>query len=226
MKYAVCDLSAAIAADTLAAYAAAQQRQLREQYAECFDGDGVTDEVRVAASDDVPATDEILICLEPNAPTDEAGAIGYHALGVIHVFLDIAAQAGVSWQSVASHEVLENRADPRLHACVELDDGTIWDREVCDRVEADTYQIDGVELSNFNTPECFEPTPGANEKYDWLGLSTKPNEVRPGGYAQQFTLDQGWTQVGEMRAYRKALSDLGLSRGAKRRSRLPAGDQK
>jgi hypothetical protein len=219
MKYAVCDLSAAIASDALSAYAAAQQRQLREHYASVFDGDGIDDEVRVAAAEDVPAADEILICLEPTAPSDEQGAIGFHGLGVIHVFLDIAAQAGVSWQSVASHEVLEARADPRLHACVELDDGTIWDREICDRVEADSYQIDGVELSNFNTPECFEPTPGVVEKYDWLGLSTQPNEVRPGGYAQEYTPDQGWTQVGQMRPYRQKLSDLGLSRGAKRRAR-------
>jgi len=165
--------------------------------------------------------------IEPAAPADQQGALGYHDLGVLHCFLDLAEQSGTPWTSILSHEVLEARADTRLHRCVELDDGTIWDYEVCDRVEADSYKIAGVELSNFNTPACFEPPQGWETliahglRFDWLGLSTKPNEIRPGGYAQQFTIGQGWSQVtnGQMRAYRRELAARGLSRLHKRKRR-------
>lgn len=227
MRYVVVDLSGSRPAEELAAYAAAQQRQLREHYAACFDGDGDQDVVRVAgpaAGLDLAYTaDEFPIFLHPTAPAAEGGAaLGEHRLDGCHVYLDLLAQAGQDWRPTASHEVLEARADRRLHACVELDDGTIWDREVCDRVEADSYLIDGVPLSNFNAPECFEPpptpTPGVT-KYDWMGLSSTPNEVRPGGYAQRFDPQDGWVQVGQMRAYRAELARRGLSRGARRARR-------
>ena len=91
----------------------------------------------------------------------------------------------------------------------------------CDRVEADTYTIDGVQVSNFNLPACFEPPKKRDGvTYDYLGKSTKPNEVRTGGYAQKFNPTRGWTQVGEMRSYRAKLAELGLSRNAKRLRRL------
>jgi hypothetical protein len=59
--------------------------------------------------------------------------------------------------------------------------------------------------------------------YDWLNLSTAPNQVRPGGYAQQYTTGQGWQQVTDAHvppsAYRQQLRALGISRGAVRASR-------
>ncbi len=224
MKFAVVDLSKTILQADLDAYAAAQQTQLRAHYASVYDGDGDQDEVRVAYTGDPLAAGEVPIALHATADGAPEGALAVHGMQPdgtpsCDVYLDLLAQDGQPWQTAASHEVLEARTDPRLHACVELDDGTIWDREACDRVEADAYPIDNVPMSNFNTPSCWEPAGFEGERYDWLGLSTKPNEVRPGGYAQQFTLEQGWTQVGEMRSYRRALAERGLSRGTKRKAR-------
>lgn len=257
MRFAVIDLTGTISRAELDAYAAAQQRQLREDYASCYDGDGVLDEVTViggvplvvgeslastltriqmltAASGDCP------IIIWPSVPPGGPdGAIGVHdrlndGRPVCNGYLDLAIQNGDTITSVLSHEVLETRADPRLHACVEFDNGEIWDREICDRVEADSYTIDGVVLSNFNTPACFEPNAhfgitGAahkpphhaapHEKFDFLGKSTKPNQVRPGGYAQRFDPNQGWVMIGAMRGYRQALADKGMTRGTKRRAR-------
>lgn len=230
MKYAVVDLSGTKSQAELAAYASAQQRQLREHYALCYDGDGDQDDVRVATALSV-AADEFPIRLHPSVPAANAndGAIGEHALDGADIYLDLCAKFGVQWTTTSSHEVLESRADRRLHACVELDDGSIWDKEVCDRVEADEYEIDGVPMSNFNTPACFEPPPDWQERikaptldpglFDWMGTSSRPNEVRPGGYAQKFDPQQGWSQVGQMRGYREAVAKLGLSRGARRRAR-------
>ena len=229
MKYALIDLAGDMDRAELAAYAAAQQRQLREHYAPANDGIGITDEVRVVDAGATAAADEVPMFLHKEFPTDGTqGALGVHdrlvdGRPVIHVYRDLATQSGDAWQSIASHEALEVRGDPRLHACVELDNGEIWDREVCDRVEADSYPIDGVPMSNFNTPACFEPNTAQGapaEKYDYLGLSTKPNEVRPDGYAQRFDMTTGWTQVGTMRAYRAALHAAGLTRAARRAGRL------
>ena len=223
MKFELVDATGSIAMADLAAYLAAQQTQLRTHYSACFDGDGDADLLSIPRASFTP---DMVCRIEPHAPADIEGAEGFHELGTLHVFLDIAHEANTSWTSIMSHEVLEARADTRLHRCVELDDGSIWDYEVCDRVEAGSYMISGVEMSNFNTPACFEPppgwAPGAAIRLDWLGLSSKPNEIRPGGYAQRFDPSQGWSQVtnGEMRAYRRELAARGLSRLHKRRRRL------
>lgn len=241
MKYALIDLSKTLSATDLTAYAAAQQRQLREDFAPCYDGNGIQDVVLYAATVDVTKVTEasfpewrahlgvdFLSLLHGQAPKGQEDALGFHDLGVLHTFLDLAHQTGTSWTSIMSHETLESRADARLHDCVELDDGTIWDREVCDRVEAESYTKDGVELSNFNTPWCFEPPPGWQKLkrtktpglFDYLGTSTRPNEVRSGGYAQRLDPTQGWQQVDNgMRAYRAELAARGLTRMSKRRHR-------
>ncbi len=263
MKFIVVDLTGKKTPAELLNYAAAQQAQFREDYAACYDGDGIADEVTVGAAMSVGAMESatsVLSRVQSTVPIDHSpiliwphvpkggpdGAIGVHdrladGRPVCNIYDDLATKYGDAWTSVGSHEALETRADPRLHACVEFDNGEIWDREICDRVEDDTYVKNGVVLSNFNTPACFEPMPQAavhaaeladaapapaspakakpREKYDFLGKSTRPNEVRPGGYAQRFDPSQGWVQVGAMRAYRAHLAELGLTRNSKRKAR-------
>lgn len=225
MKFVVVDVSKTIAVADLVAYAGAQETQLRQHYAAAYDGDALSDEVRVATDITPARSDEFELRLEPVAPDGPDGAaLGVHDLRAGYCYLDLAAQYGDAWQAILSHECLEARADRRLHACIELDDGTIIDKEIADRVEADTYLIDGIPMSSFNTPACFEPSgPPGSERYDWLGLSTHPNEIRPGGYAQVYTIDRGWQIVEHpdvgMRSYRRELAKRGLSRGAKRKAR-------
>lgn len=222
-RFVVVDVDAGVPLAERQAYAAAQQRQLREHFAPSWDGLGENDAVRAATPSEPARPDEIQVLLLAGQP-DQSGAIAYHdALAdgtpIIKVWVHYARLCGDAWTSCASHEVLETRGDPRLRACVELDDGTIWDREVCDRVESDVYKVDGVELSSFNTPECFEPPRDRRGvRFDYLDLSSRPNEVRPGGYAQRYDR-KGWTQVGEMRAYRRALARAKVSRGARRAAR-------
>jgi hypothetical protein len=224
VKFVVIDIDAGVPLADRVAYAAAQQRQLREHFAPLWDGLGDQDEVRAATPATPPLAGEVQIRLYANAPANEQGALGVHdrlpdGTPVANVFVALAKQYGDAWTSVASHEVLEVRGDPRLHACIDLDDGTIWDREIADRVEGDTYQIDKVILSNFNTPDAFEPSGAAGDQFDYLHLSKKANEVRPGGYAQKFDLAKGWTMVGAMRGYRSAVAAAGLGRPHRRAAR-------
>jgi hypothetical protein len=225
VKFVVVDVNAGTALADRVAYASAQQRQLREHFAPLWDGAGEDDEVRAATPAAPALAGEVQIQLEAQPPATVQGALGYHdraadGTPIIYVFVALAAQYGDVWTSVASHEVLEVRGDPRLRASVQLDDGAFWDKEVCDRVQADTYLIDGVKLSNFNTPACFEPNPSVTrEQYDYLSLSSAPNQVRPGGYAQKFDSSKGWTMVSAMRGYRAYLAALGMGRPARRTAR-------
>lgn len=100
--------------------------------------------------------------------SDIAGAIGYHNLnhrGIPFgfVFLDIAQRVGESWTVTLSHEVLETIADPMVNLLAMGPHPAQRERtvfhwyEMCDAVQAESYEIDGVEVSNFVLP-CTSPT--------------------------------------------------------------------
>lgn len=213
----IIDVDAKIPLAERVAYASAQTDQLKWDFEPEWEIEGLP--VRVATPEAPPLKGEIQMRLLDKPTLD--GALGYHdrledGTPIAYVFCGLAKMYGDNWTSIASHEALELSADPFLSRCVQMKDG-FWDMEICDRVEQDTYVRNGVLLSNYNTPECFEPpTTVAGVKFDHLGLSTAPNQVRPGGYSQKFDPAKGWQQVGVMSAYRSHLAALGMSRGKKR----------
>lgn len=158
--------------------------------------------------------------LRKTPTTDDA--LGLHQRSpdgtpVLLVFPPLCKQLGTSWSSCASHEVAEALVDPGCHACTELPDGTVMAVEVADACEQDTYRIGDVEVSDFCTPNYFSPTDSRASPFDYLGLITKPGEVRAGGYSQTYVPGTGWTQhTAEMSPYRRALALLGLGRAARR----------
>jgi hypothetical protein len=88
-----------------------------------------------------------------------------------------------SVSSVLSHEVLEMFVDPNCNLWANNEKGRAYSYEVCDPVEAPTYDVDGVSVSNFVTPAWFDPL--ADKKgtqYDKLGLLKEPFSLLPGGY--------------------------------------------
>lgn len=224
-NFVVVSVDAKVPYADVVAYAAAQQRQVREHFAPTWQLPTTT-VVRAAYPGSPRVPGEVVVYLHDQATAgSDAGTLAYHTTEpdgtpACPVFCGLAEALGEHWTKAASHEVLETLGDPRLRRCVEVSDGSIWDVEVCDRVEQDEYQVDGVWLSNFNTPECFEPPdqwpPGM--KFDWMALSTAPNQVRPGGYAQKYAGSK-WVNVGELSAYRAAVRDAGVGRGARRASR-------
>lgn len=198
--------------------AAALQCQVLEHF---FPAWGVSAPVRAAASSGPPGSDDWVLELR-RTPTLE-GALGVHQVTqsgkpLMFDFPLLDAQDSVPWTVTASHEILETLADPWLRRGVQDDNGTWWAVEVCDAVESDSYDIDGVRVSNFCLPAWGEP-PAAKDgvRYDYLGLCRQPWEVRTGGYAQRYDpVARTWQQVGQMRPARKALHALRMGRVARR----------
>lgn len=94
--------------------------------------------------------------------------------------------------------------DPNRNLWATNDAGRIYSFEVCDPVEAPTYAVNGVSVSNFVTPAWFDPLSVAKEEqraqrdeetrtthglavetttYDKLGLLEAPFTILKGGYA-------------------------------------------
>lgn len=87
--------------------------------------------------------------------------------------------------SVLSHEVLEMYIDPNCNLWAADDNGRVYSFEVCDPVEAPTYAIGGVSVSNFVTPAWFDPLASRKGKtqFDKLGHLHSPFSILKGGYA-------------------------------------------
>jgi hypothetical protein len=127
---------------------------------------------------------------------DEADALAYHYLTpqgkpYASVFVeDILTNDGTwtdganSVSCSASHEVVELLADPACNYYADGLDGYMYALEVADPTEGDSYNIDGVAVSNFVHPDYFNPwaKKRRGHKLDHMGLVKKPFETRPGGY--------------------------------------------
>jgi hypothetical protein len=100
------------------------------------------------------------------------------------------------WSITASHECLEMLADPYgstvrpanlLDQAVRLGQtqGPVeYLVEVCDPSEDAqfSYQIGGVRVSDFYTPDFFNPTASAGTQYSFTGAIDGPRKVLDGGY--------------------------------------------
>ncbi|MGH9821713.1 MAG: hypothetical protein ACREDR_00420, partial [Blastocatellia bacterium] len=128
--------------------------------------------------------------------SDEQGDLGYHfeedaGWPGAFIFVQDCIDNGDPLASVAlSHEIIEMLVDPGANQLASHDEEgqptKIFPFEACDPVEGDTYDgLNGVKLSNFVTPQYFEDNwPAGSQKFDHLGLVTKPFEIRPGGYME------------------------------------------
>ncbi len=209
----------------LPAIAAALQRQVQEHFAPYYN---LTCTVSVAAT---PGPNDWCIGLFKDA--DQPGALGYHDMTphgqpLAKVFPLLDAQDGGNLSTTISHELLEMLADAWLSKAVQDAHGKFWAYEVCDAVEDDEYVIDNIKVSNFVTPQYFEPPQDLNGvKLDYLGNVTKPFEVRPGGYMQWYSSAGGWHQVEHNalapRHYRKRTDkDSRMKMRARRHHQQPA----
>jgi hypothetical protein len=119
---------------------------------------------------------------------DTAGALGYHDLThngqpISKVFVKTTIKDGELVSVTACHELFEMVIDPIANLWAEAADGTEYAYEMSDPVEEDTFEVDGIAMSNFVHPAWFEPfkhPPGT--KFDHLGLLKKPFSMTKGGY--------------------------------------------
>jgi len=127
--------------------------------------------------------------------TDQpAGVLGYHTedqggklWGIVAAEPELRNGGKVTtgdWSvsSVLSHEVLEMFVDPNCNLWSNDGKGSIYTFEVCDPVEAPSYAVNGVSVSNFVTPAWFDPLAGPGAHFDKLGLLTAPFGILKGGY--------------------------------------------
>ncbi len=125
---------------------------------------------------------------------DVQGAAGYHEDDNGQPFALV--EHGKEWSLTASHECLEMLADPfgrRLRAgkvpdqaiAVGIKAGRVsYLVEVCDPSEdiAYAYQVNGVTVSDFYTPQYFDPVTAKGVRYSFTGAIDAPRKVLPGGY--------------------------------------------
>jgi hypothetical protein len=104
-----------------------------------------------------------------------------------------------NWALTTSHECLEMLADPsgnRTQAgnSVKPGQGRVeYLVEVCDPSEAAPfgYSINGVLLSDFYTPNFFDPLPAPGVRYSFTGAIERPRQVLNGGYLSWFDPTSG-----------------------------------
>jgi len=81
----------------------------------------------------------------------------------------------LTWTADLSHEILELIADPLVNLLVKGPHPSrprhevFHYREVCDPVQAQTYRIDGVHVSNFVLPNYYNTQGERREPNDFLG---------------------------------------------------------
>lgn len=122
--------------------------------------------------------------------------IGYDAAG-IHLDKDGQPFALISsdddvdiWSLTASHECLEMLVDPSGNRTIAGDSPknnqgrVMFLVEVCDPSEAAEYgySVNGILVSDFYTPEYFDPITATGVRYSFTDAIREPRDVLPGGY--------------------------------------------
>ena len=129
---------------------------------------------------------------------DVAGAEGFHDrhkddVPFGQVFLDVCEEVGDDWTVALSHEAIELTGDPMNNLLVQgphpLDKRHLVFHmfELCDAVQNESYERDGVRVSNFVLPAYFTRGDWRGVRNDFLGRSSRGEElppfgVAPGGY--------------------------------------------
>jgi len=112
-------------------------------------------------------------------------------------------QAGDDWSITASHEMLEMLVDPlgrKLQSDPDIDPGADGHEvqylvEVGDPCEIFSYSINGINVSDFITPEFYDTNAPAGTEFDFLGRLSQAFEVPQGCYISWFDPQDGrWHQ--------------------------------
>ncbi|MET4424222.1 hypothetical protein [Bradyrhizobium sp. RT3a] len=135
---------------------------------------------------DKPKSDEWQVVFMDDA--DAANALGYHDLTkdgqpVSKVFVKTTVSAGQKVSVTTSHELLEMMIDPGAQLWAENNDGFFYAYEMCDAVEEEEYEIDGIAVSDFLYPSFFESWHKARSvQFDHLKKVDRPFQTLPNGY--------------------------------------------
>ncbi len=157
-------------------------------------------------------------------------ALGYHDMnnrGIPYgfVFTEISKELKENWTVTLSHEALELIGDPEVNLLVagphpdpaEKGRTVFHWYEMCDAVQGDAYEIDGVEVSNFVLPLYFTGGEEQGGRNDFLGTSDNGKPLRSfgvsaGGYVGFYDPKTG--KDGDYTADQRARKRLEIKRQA------------
>lgn len=158
-------------------------------------------------------------------------ALGYHdtnnrGIPFGFVFTELSKKLGENWTVTLSHEALELIGDPEVNLLVQgshpldLKKYVFHWYEMCDAVQAETYRIDGVEVSNFLLPLYFTGSEEIGGRNDFLGRTYNGKTLRsfgvnPGGYIGFFNPATGKDETFSMKGDRGAAKRLKIKSAAK-----------
>lgn len=189
MQLAVLNQSTLVSAETVAKVVDACDKQIRLHVAPQW---SISPALVVHCQDEasVPLDAHRLTILDD---ADERRAFGYHRVTpagqpYARVFVRrIFNHAGelltgsLSVSSVISHEICEWFVNPYLARWVDGPEGQ-YSVEICDPVDGDVYEIDGVSVSNFVTRHFFDPRPPLGVPFDHLGKLIAPFSTTTRGH--------------------------------------------
>lgn len=174
--------------------------------------------------------------------TNVDDALGYHdqnnrGIPFGFVFTELSKALGESWTVTLSHEALELIADPDVNLLVQgphpsqRGKSVFYWYEMCDAVQDESYEVDGVGVSNFVLPLYFTGGDESGGRNDFLGHAhpTGPKGhkrtlgsfgMNPGGYLGFFNPATGKHQTVSLPDDKRAARRLAAKHrfGAGRRS--------
>jgi hypothetical protein len=122
-----------------------------------------------------------------------------------------------SVSSVVSHEVLEMFVDPNCNRWANNNQRRVYSFEVSDPVEAPTYVVKGVSVSNFVGPAWFDPLASKTAQLDKSGLLHTPFSILRGGYVVYATAGKEHQEFGDqLPAWRREMKSGPLARTRRR----------
>ena len=132
---------------------------------------------------------------------DAPGALAYHeltpqGLPISKVFVKTTLDNGDLVSVSASHELVEMLVDPAINLMTTgPDPKIIYAYESADPVEALSFKVNGIPMSDFVYPAYFEVFHKAGSvKFDQLGRVKRPFQILAGGYQIIFRNGK-WTQL-------------------------------
>ena len=143
---------------------------------------------------------------------DQPGALAYHDLTpdgfpLAKVFVKTTLANGDLVSVSASHELVEMLVDPAINLLsTGPDPRATYAYESADPVEALSFKVNGIPMSDFVYPSYFEGFRKPNSvKFDQMNRVTRPFQILKGGY--QIVFKNGkWTQVFGSPAKQKAFA--------------------
>lgn len=143
---------------------------------------------------------------------DQAGALAYHdltpdGLPESKVFVKTTLDNGDLVSVSASHELVEMLVDPAINLMTTGPDAKlVYAYESADPVEALSFNVNGIAMSDFVFPAYFEAFHKAGSvQFDAMKKVSKPFQILKGGYKIVFKNGK-WSNVTGSTAKKKALA--------------------